>query len=88
MLNTVKPEPPRLQSTISASRCRCSALACHVQVLLLQQQAGDESAAWEARLAAVQDTLAARDRAATALERELALRPTHEQARCGQSAPQ
>jgi len=56
------------------------------QVLSLQQQAGDESAAWEARLAAVQDTLAARDRAATALERELALRPRHEQARSGQPA--
>ena len=51
--------------------CRCSS------------RPATTSAAWEARLAAVQDTLAARDRAATALERELALRPTHEQARCG-----
>jgi len=56
------------------------------QVLSLQQQLGDESAAWEARLAEVQDTLAARDRAATALERELALRPTYEQARCDVTA--
>ena len=58
----------------------CVHTGCALQVLSLQQQAGDEVAASETRLAALQETLAARDRAATALERELQLRPTREQA--------